>query len=270
VETRVLSPERSYADRLALLALLAEAHPYPEGSPDQRAGIVLQTKWQDRSGRALAGAGGMLDSWWPIANWTLTVWQLEALKARGEMPQVSLAARPLPLPGEVAAAICDYYDRLDAGAGHFELQRLLWRFHVLAIGHGLRAAGPRLQSLPAAEARFAESWGFCMVGLLAAVNFPTEFDTVRGMQRLLPPRLLSEADWDPAAPSDLSEAQRATAFAMRALYESERASGGAFERALAERSAAPEGARASANHLFETLAFGGRGAPELLRARLAS
>ena len=271
-----MRPERSYADRIALLGLLAEAHPYPPGWPDQRAGILLQTKWQDRSGRAIADEDGRLGSWWPTANWTLTVWQLEALHARGELVELSLAERPLPLPAEVATDILAYYDALDAARTEpstdrrDELQRLMWRFHVRAIERGLQASGPRLNALGQAEAHFAEAWGHCLVGLLAAVNFPTEHEAVRGMQRMLPPRLVRDEDWDPAAPSDLSDAQRATLLAMRSLHESERDSGGEFERSLAARSSTAAGAHAAANHLFETLAFGGVGAAEVLRTRLAS
>jgi hypothetical protein len=277
VEPRVLRPERSYADRIELCGLLAARHPYPEGWADQRAGILLQTKWQDRSGRAIAGADGRLDSWWPIANWTLTVWQLETLQARGELSEVMLAERPLPLPDDVAAAIGDYYDAIDAahttapGERHrrgFELQRRLWTFHLRAIERGLAHAAPHLSALPSEEARFAESWGHCMVGLLAAVNFPTEFDAVRGMQRMLPSRLLQPGDWDGAG--DLAEAQRKTMIAMRALHDAEREHGRPLEQRLAAASTTPEGARAAAGHLWETLAFGGAGAAEMLEARLAT
>jgi hypothetical protein len=277
MEPRVLRPERSYADRIELLGLVAERHPYPEGWGDQRAGILLQTEWQHRSGRGISDADGRLDSWWPIANWTLTVWQLEALQRRGELDEVRLAERPLPLPDEVAAPILGYYDRLDelrraraarepARVG--ELQRLLWSFHVRAIEHGLSHGAPHLRALPAAEARFAESWGHCMVGLLAAVNSRTELDAMRGMQQILPPRLLAPDDWDPRAPSDLSEAQRRTLAAMRALYESEQASGGELERALRRTAATPAGERHAAKQLFVTLTFAGSDAPALLRARL--
>jgi hypothetical protein len=266
----VLRPERSYADRLQLLQLLAERHPYPAGWADQRAGIVLQTKWQDRSGRAIAGEDGRLTSWWPTANWTLTVWQLEALQERGDLADVELAERPFTLPPPVAATLHAYYDRLDAAKpdldARFELQRLLWRFHVCAIQIGLEKSEPELQKLGAAEARFAESWGRCMVGLLAAVNFPTEFENVRGMQRMLPSRLLSEADWH--GETDLSEPQKNTMIAMRALFESEAESGGDLEKRLSAASQNPGSARAAQNHLFETLAFGKNSAPEFLRARL--
>jgi hypothetical protein len=278
---RILRPERSYADRLELLGLLAERHPYPEGWADQRAGILLQTEWQARSGRALASANGRLDTWWPIANWTLTVWQLEALQRRGELGEVTLAERPLALPDEVAAEILAYYDRLDElqrtkvardVTAAAELQRLLWAFHVHAIEHGLRHGEPHLGALPEAEARFAEAWGRCLVGLLAAVNARTELEAVRGMQEMLPPRLLRADDWDPAAPSDLptalSGAQRRTLTAMRAFYESEQASLGELERALRAAAATPAGARQAAKQLFATLSFGGADAPALLRVQL--
>jgi hypothetical protein len=279
---KILHPERSYADRIELLGLLAASHPYPAGWSDQRAGILLQTKWQDRSGRAIADADGRLGSWWPTANWTLTVWQLEALQQRGEFSDVELAERPLALPDEVATDVFAYYDRLAAlrSGGELtgdarklaadELQRLLWAFHVRAIERGLHESQPRLAALGDDEARFAESWGYCMVGLLAAVNFPTEFETVRGMQRLLPSRLLQPGDWDtaPKESMELSDAQRGTLVAMRALHDAERDGGRALERALLAASSTPEGARAAANHLFETLAFGGANAATFLRDRL--
>ncbi len=275
---KLLSPHASYADRIELLGLLAERHPYPAGWPDQRAGILLQTKWQNRSGRALADGSGRLTSFWPAANWTLTVWQLEALQRRGELADVALAERALPLPDEVADAILGYYDALDAArAGGSEradawpaLQRRMWTFHVRAIARGLDAAANELRALPPGEARFAEAWGHGLVGLLAAVNFPTEFDTIRPLQALLPSRLVQPADWDPAAASDLSVAQRGTLTAMRALFEAERDGGGRLARRLADAAATGAGARAAANHLLEALAFGGAGAAAFLDARLAS
>ncbi len=282
MEARILRPERSYADRIELLGLLVADHPYPEGWADQRAGILLQTKWQDRSGRAIADEDGRLGDWWPTANWSLTVWQLEALKRRGERPDFTLAERTLALPDDVAESIVAYYDRLDAVRliaatlspderrdSYAELQRRLWEFHVRAISHGLVAAAPRLSTMPPSEARFAESWGECMVGLLAAVNFPTEHETVRGMQRLLPSRILTAGDWDPAAPSDLSEPQRSTLYAMRSLYEAERDSGGRLAERLARMAATPAGARAAANLLFEALALGGAHAAQTLDGRLS-
>jgi hypothetical protein len=98
---------------------------------------------------------------------------------------------------------------------------------------------------------------------LAAVNFPTEFDHVRGMQRMLPSRLLTDADWN--GESDLSEPQRNTIVSMRALYESDHKD---LEKRLAAAAKDPGSARAAANHLFETLAFGGKKAAEFLRSRL--
>ena len=69
-----LDPGRSYEDRLALTALLEDAHPYPGAGtvhawPDHRAGIVLQTEWQLASGRATTGSNGQLDGWWPNVNY---------------------------------------------------------------------------------------------------------------------------------------------------------------------------------------------------------
>jgi len=273
---KLLRPGRSYADRIELLGLVAERHPYPPGVPDQRAGILLQTKWQNRSGRAIADGEGRLATWWPTANWTLTVWQLEALQSRGEFADVALDERPLALPDDVARAILAYYDRLAEardGAGERaavedELQRLMWAFHVRAIDFGIAASERYRAALGEGEARFVEAWGGAFVGLLAAVNFPTAFDTVRPLQALLPPRLVRAADFDSSTESDLSPPQRGTLQAMRALYESERATSGALAKKSAAASSTPASARAAANHLLESLAFGGRDAAAFLDARL--
>jgi hypothetical protein len=229
--------------------------------------------WQDRSGRAVADEDGRLGGWWATVNWALTMWQLEALQRRGELVEVVLAEKPLPLPDAVAAHILAYYDRLDALKGadrgqEAELQRLLWAFHVRAIERGLEAAAPRLASLPEAEVRFAEAWG-CFVGLLAAINFSTDFDSATAMQALLPARLLAAGDWDPAAPSDLTDARRRTLIAMRALYDAERADGHALARLLQACARTEDGARAATSHLLEALVFGGAEAASFLRARLA-
>ncbi len=267
--TRLLHPERSYADRLELLAILAAAHPYPTAIGDQRAGIVAQTKWQERSGRAIADGDGRLTTWWPLANWTLTVWQLEALQRRGELAEVAVAEPILPLSDDVADAIVDYYDRLDAaraGSGDaFALQRALWRFHVRAIERGLALAAACLPTLPAAEVRFAESWGYCLVNLLAAANAPTDHEAIRGMQRLLPSRLVVDDDWQTAAGDD---PQRRVLVGIRALFDAERSSDGEFATRLAAAATTPDGARSAAMALWQALAFGGSDAPAHLRARL--
>lgn len=262
---RSLDPARSYADRLELCALLASAHPYPATIGDQRAGIVAQTKWQERSGRALVDGDGRLGTWWPLANWTLTVWQLGALQRRGELSDVTVADDMLPLDDAVAGAILEYYDRLDAARDDaFALQRALWRFHVCAIERGLALAADRLATLPPAEARFAESWGHCLVGLLAAANAPTDHDSIRGMQRLLPSRLVTDEDW--GAPA--SEPQQRVLHGMRALHDDERRTGGELATRLAAVAVTPDGARSAATSLWQALAFGGPDAAAHLRAAL--
>ena len=259
-----LDPARSYADRLELCARLAAAHPYPAGVGDQRAGIVAQTRWQERSGRALADGDGRLATWWPLVNWTLTVWQLRALQRRGELADVTVADDMLPLDDETAAAIVEYYDRLDAGGDAFALQRALWRFHVRAIERGLVLAADKLAALPAAEARFAEAWGHGLVGLLAAANAPTDHESIRGMQRLLPSRLVTDEDWNASG----TEPHQRVIVAMRAVYDDERRTGGELAARLAALAATPEGAHAGATALWQALVFGGPDAAAHLRARL--
>ncbi|HEX6839350.1 MAG TPA: hypothetical protein VF334_22390 [Polyangia bacterium] len=262
---RALDPARSYADRLELCSLIAAAHPHPTGIGDQRAGIVAQTKWQDRSGRALVDGGGRLATWWPLANWTLTVWQLAALQRRGEFADVAIADDMLPLDDAVAGDILEYYERLDAGRDDaFALQRALWRFHVRAIERGLVLAADKLAALPAAEARFAEAWGHGLVGLLAATNAPTDHDSIRGMQRLLPSRLVTDDDWKSSA----VEPQQRVLVAIRALYDDERRTGGELAARLASNASTPDGAKAGASALWQALVFGGPDAAAHLRAGL--
>ena len=113
----VLDPTRSYADRLALMAMLESAHPYPgsgtDAWPDHRAGIVLQTEWQLASGRTTRAANGLLDGWWPNVNWTLSVWQFQAQQRfRGEFSGVEVIEPELPrfdMPDSVGRMWADYY-----------------------------------------------------------------------------------------------------------------------------------------------------------------
>jgi hypothetical protein len=117
----VLDPERSYSDRVALLELLRGRHPYPAGMADARDGIVAQSRWQLRSGRAA-------HAWWSEVNWTLTVWQVQALQQRGELEFVEIVSgtdaphRAMPPP--IAQAIREFYSDLDRVRADVEAGRL--------------------------------------------------------------------------------------------------------------------------------------------------
>lgn len=244
----VVDPCRSYADRLRLMRMLEDAHPYPfagtaQAWPDGRDGFISQTSWQLQSGRAARSANGdTLWGWWPNVNYTLTAWQLTVLQERGELAGVQLVHyldgnRFDPTP-EAARAIIAYYDELDrtradAEAGRVSpadvpirqrrLQQLLWTLHSTAIKAGLARNEDLLAKLSFAERRFSQAWGYSVVDLLTTVNFPTDAGRIVPLnQLLLPQRVVTTSDLNPLGSSDLPASQRAGVLALIALDEFER------------------------------------------------
>lgn len=238
------APASSYDDRLALLDLLVEHHPYPgagtDGAwPDHRAGITLQTQWQAASGRATRDADGDLDGWWPNVNWTLSVWQFEAQQRhRGDLADVPLGlpddAR-FAMPEDVGRMWAAYYEAIDrahddVAAGRLtprqeserarELQQMMWDVHVAAVHEGLRRNVNHMNRLPPGENRFAISWGLTAVEYLAAANLPSDADTIGRMQTLLlPMRTVMPGDYGEALPADLTWHQHTALHGMDLLHE---------------------------------------------------
>ncbi|HEY5922805.1 MAG TPA: EB domain-containing protein, partial [Kofleriaceae bacterium] len=148
-----LDPTRSYGDRVRVLTVLRDRHPYPfhgTGNAwfDHRDGLLAQTLWQDESGRDTRRADGVHWSWWGNINWTLTMWQAQVLQRyRGELPGLTIVSYTDPrfdIPQSVVTAVLELYDaidqtrrdaeagRLDAAgrsAAEWKLQQLMWRFH---------------------------------------------------------------------------------------------------------------------------------------------
>jgi hypothetical protein len=209
----------TYPDRLALLDLLSDAYPVPTGFLDPMEGDRIQTAWQLSSGR------GALP-WWNRVNYCLTVWRLQALQARGELPGITLqGTEQVRLPEDVAETLRAYYDALAAmkertKEGEARLQRLFWVAHAATVQVATRAAVPLVDTLPKGERAFALGWGKVMVKVLADVNFSTDRDFIGKLNTdLLPQRVCTAADLDLLSRSDLPEAQRATAISIAALYE---------------------------------------------------
>ena len=243
----VVDPCRSYPDRIRLLRLLEEAHPYPfAGSAsaweDGREGFITQTQWQLDSGRAARSTSGdTLWGWWPNVNYTLTTWQLLVLQQRGDLPGVYAVEyldgdRFDPSPA-AARALEAYYDELDATrrlaeagqlsaaevpARQARLQQLLWTFHATALADGLARNADELDRLPWAERRFSRAWGYSVTEILAAINFPTDRSRIEQLnQLLLPWRVVTGSDLNPLASSDLPATQRAGLIALVLLDEFE-------------------------------------------------
>lgn len=258
-EVTVLDPSRSYPDRLRLLELLEQRHPYPDGWPDHRAGIELQTAWQLRSGRTTTDDAGLLDGWWPNVNYTLSVWQFQAQQQLlGEFPEVRVVTNAdarFDMPEHVAEGWVAYYEaidaaRADADAGLLvpteasararDLQRKMWAVHVDAVHAGLAVNEDRLASLPPGEDRFSTSWGVTAVDFLAVANFPSDEENIDRTQRaLLPERIVTADDYEPGGGADLSWHQRQALFGMERLHESEQQTGGALFRIWRNAAARP-------------------------------
>jgi hypothetical protein len=255
-------PTAGYPDRLRILERLAQEHPFPfaqsddfvdgdDSSRDRMAGIYFQSKWQMTSGRDLRGDDGRLWSFWPNVNWTLTVWQLEALRSRGELPQVEVATYDDPrfvMPDDVRDKILAYYDEVDRlraavasgdipAAGTIEtehkLQRLLWDFHRLALKVAIPRNQDVLEALPEGERRFASAWGLTIVEMLGVINFPTtEPFAVKLQQAALPQRLVDADDLSIASASDLPALVRAGVVGVVSIHDLEQLRGGALLVAL--------------------------------------
>lgn len=243
-------PARSYSDRIILLERVAKDHPYPFAGtrlawPDQRDGIVMQTKWQLDSGRATRSDEDTLWGWWPNVNYTLSAWQAIILQDRGELDDIELVEyvdqeRFGPSPDARAAALA-YYDELDlvrvraergllsevqTRAAQERLQQLLWKFHSEALEDGLARNEDVLRELPLGERRFSTAWGYTAVEILTTINLPTSGELIGPMNELLlPRRILRDSDLDARLPSDLPQSQRIGATSLVLLDEFERASG---------------------------------------------
>lgn len=245
-----LDPTRSYADRVKLLTLLRDRHPYPfHGSGDawfdHRDGLIVQTLWQDESGRDTKRADGLHWSWWGNVNWTLTMWQAQVLQRyRGELTELTIVSYTDPrfdIPQSVATAVLELYDaidqtrrdaeagRLDAAgrtAAEWRLQQLMWRMHEVVLDVSLPRNDDLLAALPDGEREFATSWR-STVKLLTAAYFPTNYTTIRRVQRAsLPHRLVVPDDYVLTRRSDLSVTARAALIGLQQLDRFESWSGG--------------------------------------------
>jgi hypothetical protein len=234
---RMLWPTDSYEDRLYMLERVADAHPMPAGWPDPRDGLRVQTRWQLDSGRAALGTTGRAYGWWQNVNWTLTVWQFQALQQRGEFKDVKVNTwKNYAVPPDVTAAalaLSDAIDRAragigvnDVGAAQAELQRRFWTFHETARAVGLPRNAALLDALPDGEREFSRAFSG-LVHIAAAVNLPSSESVMVTLNRLLlPARVLSAQDITLTGPSSLPVTHRLAVAALIGIEEFEQASGG--------------------------------------------
>lgn len=286
----ILDPTRSYRDRATLLLLLRDRHPYPfhgtgDAWFDHRDGLLVQTMWQDESGRDAYRPDGRLWSWWTNINWTLTVWQAEVLRTyRGELGDVTIVGYSdsrFAIPQDVVTAVLELYDTIDAirrsaergeldaserAAAEWRLQQLMWRLHEVVLEVALERNRDLLQALPPGEREFAASWE-TTVKLLTAAYFPTNFTTIRRIQRAsLPHRLVVSDDLVITRPSDLSATARATLLGLRALDRVERSSFGSVSKLARLFSSTRERAQSLSRFIEETMVTGGNAMPDRLLA----
>jgi hypothetical protein len=240
----------------------------PQGWPDARDGLRLQTEWQMDSGRAESNAKGRIDGWWGNINWTLTVWQMRVLqRERGEFRNVKLTIwKDYEPNADVSRELLEYYDLVDgthrdADAGWFtkhvrqyDLQQQLWQFHVAAVDSGLALNKAYLKRLPAGERQFAEAWGYTMVDMIALINFPTHDEWLGPFNdAAMPRRIITPADLKVFGDSDLPFDQRASVMAIHKIHKSEKGTGGLLKKTLKLFITSAERAELAAHVLFEAL-----------------
>ena len=181
-----------YAERLELAQKLAEQYPgnvspsEPLGEFGLWAGIIVQTRWQDDSGRDAIPL-------WSLLNQTLSVepsiYAAELAATPDATDSAALCASsphvrqhastatggPAIDRSDVCRAWMDYFLEHRRGSTTTALQQRLWDAHTVALVHGLREHRTALESAPATELErnFWASW-FELVFLLDALNFSTE------------------------------------------------------------------------------------------------
>jgi hypothetical protein len=212
----------NYSDRVRLLETLQRAYPLPPEMQDPMAGILIQTEWQQQTGRS-----GL--AWWSQINSALTIWQLQALQQAGILTNIKIEPAPVVrIPSDVAKKVDTYFrlraqlfadwrsgklarEELHAAEAH--LNELLWDFHLSAVHAAQGQSQSALAGLPEGERRFAESWAN-LVDILASVNFPTEKAVVEQITPRLPTQYVQPADFDAGKPSRLSPSSRAVVLAL--------------------------------------------------------
>ena len=194
-----------YADRLELAQTLAVqypgdvAHGEPLGEFGFWAGIIVQTRWQDESGRDEIAL-------WSLLNQTLSVEPsayaaelasspesadpaaLCASSAYGRDHPTTAADGPSVDRADVCEAWMSYFVAHRQGSAPATLQELLWDAHTVALVHGLRENREAIDGAATTnlERNFWASW-FEIVFLLDALNFPTEgASTVRASNAVMP------------------------------------------------------------------------------------
>lgn len=288
-----LDPTRSYKDRVTLITLLRDRHPYPfhgtgEAWADHRDGLLVQTLWQDESQRDVTRADGLLWSWWGNINWTLTMWQAEVLQRyRGELRDVTIVRYTDPrfdIPPDVVTSILELYDAIDetrreaeAGrltgaardAAEWRLQRLMWRMHDVVLAVSLPRNDDLLAALPDGEREFATSWK-ATVELLTESSFPTNYTTIRRIQRAaLPHRMVRPDDYVLTKRSDLLVTARATAIGLRQLGRFEAVTGGSLAALAGRYASTRERAQRLGQVIEEALVTSGDRLPDRLWAWLS-
>jgi hypothetical protein len=213
-----------YADRLELAEALAVEYPgdvapgQPLGEFGFWAGIIVQTRWQDESGRDEIPL-------WSLLNQTLSV---EPSTYAAELASAPASADPAALcassaygrdhpttavegPSVDRADVCEawmsYFVAHRQGSAPATLQQLLWHAHTVALVHGLREHRAEVDSAATTdlERNFWASW-LEIVFLLEALNFSTESATaVPASNAVMPTCAPIGADGCELAQADLGD-----------------------------------------------------------------
>jgi hypothetical protein len=138
--------------------------------------------------------------------------------------------------------------------------------HEVVLAVALERNRDALDALPPGEREFAASWE-STVKLLTAAYFPTNFTTIRRIQRAaLPDRLVVPDDFVITRPSNLSRTARATVIGLRALDRAERWTFGGVSNAARLFSTTRDRAQQLSRFIEETLVTGGDAMPDRLLA----
>jgi hypothetical protein len=198
--------EITYPQRLAVAKRVARQYSRgaSPGSPlapyGLWAGIVLQTKWQNDSGRAEIPL-------WNLVNFGLAVepsaYATERAKTKGTRDPSTLCAasafvqsNPTPQtvgPSVDRTAVCQawmqFFNAEKQGVPTADLQRLLWAAHTTSIVHSLRVYGGAFERPDVStelERNFWASWTE-LVLVLAAMNYPTDGSGTQQVQKVIMP-----------------------------------------------------------------------------------
>jgi hypothetical protein len=247
----VLDPydyDHGYQDRVRMVELIEQQHPFPAGLEDQRQGILILLQWEglqawdddlEQQGEwngartrgqleavTLDGERRLAGGWAGVD--TIVVDMFTTLQARGEFPCYTVVQRPsdvyVHLTQTSANAFIGYIDEVDAASARgeatdddaFRLQRMFYDFYTPALSAARVAFQQPIADLGAGEGRFINSFSQ-VARLLGAINYPLTETFMAPVARALPLRPLRPSDYDLLRATDLPLRTRAFVYVADVL-----------------------------------------------------